>query len=456
MRPSAPQSADAPFDPYAVFTVALQRAHRGSPTWHTAYAGRMVLVCADDCIAPRRPRRRPGVRKMDGLRRAVALVPSPLMRMALSGLVDTLQGFVPAESTLIAMVGYAQRLHKSGHFDLAVAVYRRIVDCAESCPGFDLATAHLRLGYCLRESGDFTGADTEFELGILRAIRYGEVRAALNLKIARASLACMRGNIDDAESWTTTALASAESLGDPCLIARAAHERGNAARERGHFVEALRWHERAMHATSLWLRTGDPAAREAQSRLLADIGVVFYRMGLYDHARSACQTVFLTSRERSVRWAACINLLALAAADNHRDSFDQHRATLDRTPLPARLLAIYLEELGDGWLAFNQGADAREAYMRLARLAEKHGLTRSARRAFDALRGAPRDAVPFVPRTDDVPPEVADFVAAVGQLSELPQRLAAGRGEFHTTAGALATRLRRGRRPLTSMRRNNR
>jgi len=447
MGPTSPQSAAAPFDPYEVFSLTLSRGRKGSPTWHALHAGRMVLQCADACIAPRSPRRRPGVRKMDMLRRAVASVPSPVMRMALTGVVDTLQGFVPPESTLIALVGYAQRLHKSGHFDLAIAVYRRIVDCGESCPGFDLATAHLRLGYCLRESGDFDGADTEFELGIARAIRYGEVRPALNLKIARASLACMRGNIEDAESWTTSVLASAESLGDQCLIARAAHERGNAVRERGDFVEALFWHERAMEATSVWLRTGDPAAREAQSRLLNDIGVVFYRMGLHDHARSACQTVFLTTRERSNRWAACINLLMLAAADNHRDSFDQHRATLDKIPLPARLLAIYLEELGDGWLAFDDPDAARDAYMRLARLAEKHGLTRFARRAFDALRGAPRDSVPLAARTEDVPPEIADFVATVGRLGELSQRLAAGRGEYHAAAGALATRLRRGRRP---------
>jgi tetratricopeptide (TPR) repeat protein len=372
---------------------------------------------------------------MDMLRRAVASVPSPLMRMALTGVVDTLQGFVPPESTLIALVGYAQRLHKSGHFDLAIAVYRRIVDCGDSCSGFDLATAHLRLGYCLRESGDFDGADAEFELGILRAMRYGETRAALNLKIARASLACMRGNIDDAESWTTSALASAESLGDDCLIARAAHERGNAARERGQFVEALRWHERAMDATSLWLRSGDPAAREGQSRPLGDIGVVFYRMGLHDHARSACQTVYLTARERSIRWAACINLLMLAAADNHRDSFDQHRAMLDRTPLPARLLAVYLEELGDGWLAFNDADAAREAYMRLARLAEKHGLTRCACRAFDALRGATRDSGQLAMRSDDVPPEVAEFVAAVGRSGELSQRLALGRASVTERPG---------------------
>jgi tetratricopeptide (TPR) repeat protein len=448
MAPTSPQSADKPFDPYAIFVFALARTRKGSPTWHGIDAGRQVLACADECIAPRAPRRRPGVRKMDALRRVVALVPSPLMRMALTGVVDTLQGFAPPESTLIALAGYAQRLHKSGHFDLAIAVYRRIVDCGDMCTGFDLATAHLRLGYCLRESGDFDGADTEFELGIVRALRYGEARAALNLKIGRASLACMRGSIDDAESWTASALMSAESLGDQCLIARAAHERGNAARERGHFVEALRWHERAMQATSLWLRTGDVGAREAQSRLLNDVGVVFYRMGLHDHARSACQTVFLTARERSIRWTACINLLALAAADNHRDSFEQHRSTLDRTPLPARLLAIYLEELGDGCLAFNESAEARDAYMRLARLAEKHGMTRFARRAFDALRGAPRDPMPLAPRTDDVPPEIAEFVAAVDGLSELSQRLAAGRGEFHTTAGALATRLRRGRRPL--------
>jgi tetratricopeptide (TPR) repeat protein len=439
---------DASFDPYAIFSVALKRAHRGSPAWHTVSAGRMVLESADDCIAPRRPRRRPGVRRMDALRRAVALVPSPLMRMALTGIVDTMHGFVLPESTLIAMDRYAQRLHKSGGFDLAIAVYRRIVDCAASCQGFDLGTAHVRLGYCLRESGDFTGADTEFELGIVWATRYGETRAALNLKIARASLACMRGHVDDAESWTTAALVSADALGDPCLIARAAHERGNAARERGRFVDALRFHERAMRAVSLWLRTGDPAAREAQNRLLADIGLVFLRMGLYDHARSACQTVFLTARERSVRWAACINLLALAAADNHRDSFEQHRTTLERTPLPARLLAIYLEELGDGWMAFGEPDAAREGYLRLARVAERHGLTASARRAFDALRGAPRDEATIVSRTDDVPVECAEFVAAVAQLSDLPQRLAAGRGDFNATAGALATRLRRGRRPL--------
>ena len=251
MGPTSPQSATAPFDPYEVFALTLSRGRKGSPTWHALHAGRMVLQCADACIAPRSPRRRPGVRTMDMLRRAVASVPSPLMRMALTGVVDTLQGFVPPESTLMALVGYAQRLHKSGHFDLAIAVYRRIVDCGESCPGFRPRDRnHLRLGYCLRESGDFDGADTEFELGIARAIRYGEVRPALNLKIARASLACMRGNIEGAESWTTSVLASAESLGDQCLIARAAHERGNAASRSA----VISWKrcagiERAMEAT---------------------------------------------------------------------------------------------------------------------------------------------------------------------------------------------------------------
>ena len=86
--------------------------------------------------------------------------------------------------------------------------------------------------------------------------------------------------------------------------------------------------------------------------------------------------------------------------------------------------------------------------MRLARLAEKHGLTRFARRAFDALRGAPLATRGSSGRElDDVPPEITDFVATVARLGELSQRLAAGRGEYHATAGALATRLRRGRRP---------
>jgi len=58
--------------------------------------------------------------------------------------------------------------------------------------------------------------------------------------------------------------------------------------------------------------------------------------------------------------------------------------------------------------------------------AEKHELTRCARRAFDALRGACCESEHLAARTDDVPPEIADFVAG----------------------GARAPRLRRGRRPL--------
>jgi hypothetical protein len=142
---------------------------------------------------------------------------------------------------------------------------------------------------------------------------------------------------------------------------------------------------------------------------------------------------------------AAINLLLLAAVEGYRDAFDQYRLILDRAPLPVRLRASYYEELGDGLTAFGEASDAHMAYVKLARLAEKHGMRYEAERAFESLRGTRRVYLPVT--LDVIPPEIEGLLHEVTRVSQLSYRLAPTRA-FSAPRGPLATQLRRGRRPI--------
>jgi hypothetical protein len=133
--------------------------------------------------------------------------------------------------------------------------------------------------------------------------------------------------------------------------------------------------------------------------------------------------------------------MSLAAADGEKDIFDQYRLHLAKAPMPVRLLATYYLEVGDGFSTFDQPDEARGAYMHLARLAEKHGLTEQSRVAFEALRDAPRDLYPTA-QPDGSWPDIGELVKEVDRLHAAALRRLAG------TRPGLATKLGRGRRRI--------
>jgi tetratricopeptide (TPR) repeat protein len=241
-------------DPFAIYRVKIEHTRKGSAAYHALYAGHLVLKNADASIAPRSPRRRPGVSKMDAMICAIADVESLRLRQSLT------------------VMDYGERLHKAGDFDLAIVVYSRIMDCGETFPGFDFGAARYRFAYCLREAGDFEAAERELQAGMAWASRYGDHHAMLNLKIALASLACARGMLSVAESSLDAALDGAEAIQDQRLISRAALERANVAIARGNLPLAQQLHERALRATALRLQSGDRTAQRRRAALSTTSG----------------------------------------------------------------------------------------------------------------------------------------------------------------------------------------
>jgi tetratricopeptide (TPR) repeat protein len=378
----------------------------------------------------------PGPRKADALRRAIAATPSGLTHQALWALWDTISGHREAAAVLCAMSAYGERLHKEGRVDLAADVHQRVVDLGRLAESFDFATAHRRLAYCLREQARLEEASSHYDRGLTHAIGAADARTAIHIMIGQAKITRMRGNLPLAASELDNALGGAEALSDNHLIALAALERGNVALDRDALIEALNYFERALQATTAWSVSDDPGAFETHTRVLTDIGVALYHLGLHDDARQVCLTVYLTAPERLTRWGAGITLIALAAADGYPDSFDHYRVALARAPMPALLRAAYHEEVGDACMAFGRIEDARRAYQDELRIGERHGLGGREFRALSALQGTPEDLSLRAPRRTDVPPEIVSLVHTVRQVGTLEYRLALSRriaGQLGTT-----------------------
>jgi tetratricopeptide (TPR) repeat protein len=331
-------------------------------------------------------------------------------------MIDAVVFNASVDPVLDAMFKYGNRMHRTGDFDLGIAVYERLLEhAARSSPRW-LAPTYLALGYCLRESGRYADAERQFVLGSAWAARRGDLLVGLRFTIARGNLACLMGNLHEATLLLDDALRDATTSGDVELIVRAAHERGNVAIKRKEL--ALRYFRSALDAADAWAGSGMRAARDARMRVLGDLGWALYCAGLREEARAVCLYVHLFAKERQVHWAAAINLMPLACARGHCTSFHQHRLALTKAPLPARLKAAYLLEVGDGRTVFGEPEEARAAYLALARVAAKHGLADEARRAFAALRGVADDCARRWPSRIDVPPDLADFLERLRRLGE--------------------------------------
>jgi tetratricopeptide (TPR) repeat protein len=424
--------------PEEAFNRALRRAKSDSRTWLTIKAGLAAVGAVKAYLAQRRPRALSD-RRLDRLHRMVAEVSIAGMRRALVKLLETLSTNSNRTRVLDATANFAESLHRAGRFELAAVVHRYVLEEATDCEEFDFASAHFRLGYCLRELGDLKAADHQYGLGLTWATEHDDARAILRLDLALANLARVRGNPEEARMWADSALSGAMILRDPELITKAAQVRGNLAYDRAEWIQAVQFHARALRTVTAWYEIDRQAALEGRCRLLNDIGLGLHRLGLHGEARNAWMTAHLMTTERMTRWTASINLMALAALDGLPDSFEHHREFLENARLPARVGVVYLEELADAYMELNRLNEARDTYRRLAHLAAQHGFVPFAHYAWQGLSGTLIRVRPI--RSTQVPTEIAALVDEVRRLSTLPSLLARG-----ISPSGLVKRLRRGRR----------
>jgi hypothetical protein len=121
-------------------------------------------------------------------------------------------------------------------------------------------------------------------------------------------------------------------------------------------------------------------------RIIADFGLTMMHARRFEVARQAFVTVYLTAKERLVRWNAAINALELSAHRGSQEAFHFWHRILRRAPLPGRLLALRDETAGRGFLAFGNRRKGGQMLRRAAKLAARYGFDAQVADAFDAMR----------------------------------------------------------------------
>jgi hypothetical protein len=401
--------------PLPAFDAAIARSLPGSQLACRARAGRLALrvsivvldrhPCPDDRAA--------------AARRAITDIRERRTRDRLDAIVSA------ATSTDLAAVfkalrAYGTHLFREGSYDLAADTYRVVIATASAdLASAELGHAHYWLGYSLRESGDEPSAADSFAAAESIAAQSHDLALCFNARIALASLHWSGSARIATESFHEGLARAAVLLDDvllgadqaslPATVARAAHDRGVVAHLAGDDHLALALYARAwpLHLSTY-----------RKYRLLDDIGRSLVGVGLRDIAREAHLAAYLTAPEKHSRWSAGINLLFLAIIEGNRDAFEQYRAELARTSMSSRLLALYLQHVGEGYcFTFDEPELGQHALLRALVLAERHHLPDAWHAADRALLGHSDLSAPA--RTDVVPPELTPLIHSVRTLTPL-------------------------------------
>jgi tetratricopeptide (TPR) repeat protein len=394
------------------FVEAIDRVSPGSQRWCRYRAGLSVLTFIDWQWSSK-GKRRAAQYRVAALRRALDEVRPRSTGALLNVIVRLVEaGPRPQRAVLLLLVRYANRLAYEGEYPLANHVYHTVIAAALHGNLTNLLpVVHLYHGSSLREQGDMEAAMESYETGLRAAARCRNERVRLRIAIAKANLYRVLGRLVQARASLIAVLPQCRALEDPILLARASHELGIVSHEMGQHVQAL-----GLFVEPFGLFKDD----RDRYRLLNDIGRGLRASGWPKDALATWTTVFTDAKERYTRWAAAINIMALAIDRKDEWVFDQYRKVLERAPMPARLLTDYLIEVGDGCRTFfGRDDESRAAYTRAARVADRRGFTIAARRAFDALAGRVAPNVPALSPAE-LPPTVARLVELIRSLRSQP------------------------------------
>jgi tetratricopeptide (TPR) repeat protein len=162
-------------------------------------------------------------------------------------------------------------------------------------------------------------------------------------------------------------------------------------------------------------------APSARDRVLSDIAVAFYELGMRDSARDAYLILAATAQEQYSRWVALINLMECAAADRREPMFEQYRREVAEASLPVTLACQYHFYVGQGYSLFGHTAQAKASLERAIELAEQHQINEILFRAEQGLEALRDGGVVIIASTPEFSPtaEVERVAHAVREMREL-------------------------------------
>lgn len=311
------------------------------------------------------------------------------------------------------LLAYARALQFDGRWELAADVHGTVIAHAHPVEEADIViAANMQLGACLRTVAAWDEAATAYARAACVAAMAGDIVNVLRARISEANLSIDRGNLPHAQSLLEETIRESSANRLTEVKSLAMHARAEVAIKRGDFEVAIAMAYEALDGLSA------PVARD---RVLADIAVAFYELGMRSSARDAYLILAATAQEQYSRWVAVINLMECAAAEGREPIFEQYRRELANASLPVTLACQYHYFVGQGFSLFGQTAQAKAAFERAIELAEQHHLNEVLFKAEQALEALCDGGVVIIANAPEFSPtpEVERVANAVREMREL-------------------------------------
>jgi tetratricopeptide (TPR) repeat protein len=223
-----------------------------------------------------------------------------------------------------------------------------------------------------------------------------------------------KGDLPSAEGQLDAVIVDAERAGESDALARARHNRGLVAYERGQFEKAAAYFYSAANRY--------PDAKQVQ-RALADVAMALSDLGQLDFARRTYAAARNASESPTeIRTLAGLNLMRIAVLSGNQKTFDSLRQVLANEEMPGRFRAHYHLISGQGFRRFGQAGFARASFESAILVAQAHKVNRLVIEAESMLAAEP-----------DVRPVPKKDVRASPDLADLLEDIAQGRGVFAGT-----------------------
>jgi tetratricopeptide (TPR) repeat protein len=397
------------------FLEALAGMTESSPQWQRTLAGFLTLRFVEKWADTTDGAPAPLLKEVNAVHRAIDAVDDGTIRDLLDDIIGATSRSWGQRSAAVtaAVLSYAQHLREQEAWSLAADAFDTFVRHALSSEERQFVPlAYVRLGGCQRVVGDGDAALAAYQAGSDCAERAGDMQTALMARLGAAHVMKDRGNYPAAEQMLDDVIAKANGVVELAdVLARAKHDRGVVATDRGDTERAVALYYEALNTYT------DERGRQ---RVLCDIAYNLTALGLVDAARDAFRALYASAPEPYGRAIAAINLMYLAQLGCRELEFEHFRRELAALALPPRGAAHYYLYAGEGLRRFGRNEAARTAYERALEVAGRHQFNMillEADAALDALRR--REALPPAPvRPKREPPSVAHVVRAVREMCE--------------------------------------
>lgn len=398
------------------FFEALAHAQEGSADWRLTSAGLVTLRLFDAWLIEGPSVVDAGAWGLRAVREAIGEIEAGSTSKAiLASIVDAMEGTGMVRVPLVAprLLAYARALQFDGRWELAADVHRTVIAHAHPVEEADLViAASMQLGACLRPLAAWDEAATAYARAACVAAMSGDIVNVLRARISEANLSIDRGNLPHAQSLLEETIRESSANRLTEVKALAMHARAEVAIQRGDFEVAIAMAYEALDGLTA------PVARD---RVLADIAVAFYELGMRASARDAYLILAATAQEQYSRWVAVINLMECAAAEGREPMFEQYRRELADASLPVTLACQYHYFVAQGFSLFGKTAQAKASLERAIELAEKHRINQvlfKAEQSLEALRDGGVVIIASTPEFSPTP-EVERVAQAVREMREL-------------------------------------